>query len=301
MKKHRVFNLRSGKGRITQTMLLLVIIAGCLVVILFLLLPPHTTGGSHAAAGQKTTGAAPAATDTSSAGSPTTQPTPVGGWKIAIVVDDAGYNLTKLQRLLKFPGKMTVAVLPKVIYSTRCAELTHAAGKEVILHLPMQPEGSEDPGPGVITIDQDQDQILSTLEEDLATVPYAAGINNHMGSLATQDRAVMNTIFAYCEEHNLFFLDSKTTASSVSGELAPDYNLPVLARDVFLDNERGKNQIKDALAKGMELARKRGYAVLIGHVYDELIDVLLEMYPLFAKQGFRLVTVSELLQSLKER
>jgi polysaccharide deacetylase 2 family uncharacterized protein YibQ len=298
MKKQTVFNPRSEKSRITQTMLLLVVIAACLIFIL-LLLPPASAGASHAA-GRNNTANMTSGAANPSPGTPTTQPAPAGGWKLAIVVDDAGYNLTKLRSLLKFPGKLTVAVLPKVLYSTRSAELIHAAGKEVLLHLPMQPEGTEDPGPGVVTIDQDQVQIRSTLQDDLATVPYAAGINNHMGSLATQDKAVMQAVFAYCEEHNLFFLDSKTTATSVIGALAPDYNLPVLARDVFLDNDRGKTQIKAALAGGMELARKKGYAVLIGHVHDELIEVLLEMYPLFIQQGFRLVTLSELLQSLKE-
>ncbi len=302
MKKNSMFNPRTQKSRIAQTAVFLCIIAACLLGIL-ILWPAGARAGIQpvpiTSAGGGPTSPAPA-DNTSAQGKTTPSPAPVSA-KLAIIVDDAGYNLTKLERLLTFPGKLTIAVLPQVLYSRRSAELIHNAGKEVLLHLPMQPEGNEDPGPGVITVNQNPGEITSVLEKDIATVPYAAGINNHMGSLATTDAQVVGLLLAYCKQHGLFFLDSKTTAASVVTRLAPEYDLPVLSRDLFLDNDRGKAHIKATIIHGMELARKHGYAVLIGHVHDDLIETLLEMYPLFVKQGFDLVTASELLQFLEKR
>ncbi len=289
-----MLNPRTQKARITRTLCLLVIILSCLVLILFLLpLKPYVKVESDQNPASDT-GSTPDNKTVSSQDQSKTV-TPVKKLKLAIIIDDAGYNLQKLKRLLDFPGKLTIAVLPQVTYSRQSAELIQKAGKEVILHLPMQPQGNENAGPGVITIDLDEEEIIATLTLNFSTVPYAKGANNHMGSLATADERIVKIIVNYCKQHNLFFLDSKTTSHSVITELASAYNLPVLSRDIFLDNEKGKDQIKENLIKGMELAHRYGSAVLIGHISDEMTDVLNEMYPLFIKQGYELVTASELL------
>jgi polysaccharide deacetylase 2 family uncharacterized protein YibQ len=294
MKKKSIVNPQTQKARINVTLWLLVVILSCLVFIL-LLFPSKTDARVESGNEQSSNVQSESHSKSDSPQDQNKTVAPVKKGKIAVIIDDAGYNLEKLKRLLEFPGKLTIAVLPQVAYSTQSAELVHRAGKEVILHLPMQPEGDENPGPGLITVDLNEEEIEAMIALNLTTVPHAKGLNNHMGSLATADEKVVRTIVNFCKQHNLFFLDSKTTVHSLVAKIAGAENLPVLARDIFLDNERNKEYIKKSLFKGMELAKEYGKVVLIGHIGDEMTDVLNEMYPLLIKQGYELVTASELL------
>jgi polysaccharide deacetylase 2 family uncharacterized protein YibQ len=294
MKKKSIVNPQTQKARITVTLWLLVVILSCLVFIL-LLFPSKTDARVESGNEQSSNVQSASHSKSDSPQDQNKTVAPVKKGKIAVIIDDAGYNLEKLKRLLEFPGKLTIAVLPQVAYSTQSAELAHRAGKEVILHLPMQPEGDENPGPGLITVDLNEEEIEAMIALNLTTVPHAKGLNNHMGSLATADEKVVRTIVNFCKQHNLFFLDSKTTVHSLVAKIAGAEDLPVLSRDIFLDNERNKEYIKKSLFKGMELAKEYGKVVLIGHIGDEITDVLNEMYPLLIKQGYELVTASELL------
>lgn len=290
-----MLNPRTQKGRTVITLCLMVFILSCLVFMLFLL-PSKTDSKVESDQYMPPDTKLTPENKATSSSDEVESVVPVKKGKIAIVIDDAGYNLTKLKRLLDFPGKLTIAVLPQVTYSAQSAELINRAGKEVILHLPMQPQGNENPGPGAITTDLDTEEIIATLTFNLSTVPYAIGMNNHMGSLATTDERVVAIILNYCKEHDLFFLDSKTTPHSVITKLAADYVLPVLSRDIFLDNEKDKADIKNSLIQGLELAHRHGSVIMIGHLGDEMTDVLNQMYPLLIKQGYELVTASELLK-----
>ena len=172
------------------------------------------------------------------------------------------------------------------------------AEKEAILHLPMEPEGDYDTGPGVITVDMSKQDIFELLEENFASVPLAMGANNHMGSLATADDRVMDIVISFVKEHNKFFIDSKTTPNSVVKKYAELYQVPCLERQVFLDGTNGLDSIRQDINQGMKIAKEYGIAILIGHVQDpSLIEVLKEIYPQLIKQGFELITVSEFLKS----
>ncbi len=221
---------------------------------------------------------------------------PPGG-VMAVVIDDAGNDLAHLDRLCKFHGALTVAVLPRLPFSAEAARRVHAAGKEVMLHLPLEPLGNENPGPGVLLVSFNRELIRETLRDDLATVPFAQGVNNHMGSRATQDPALMDALFEYLRDANLYFVDSRTTAATLGREYAVSYGVRMTERNIFLDNNPERGAVKRSLSEGVAEARLKGSILLIGHVQNPVvIDVLEEAYDDLTATGIEFVTVSEYLR-----
>ena len=206
--------------------------------------------------------------------------------RLTVVLDDAGYNLTDLDEVLEFPGALTVAVLPHLPYSREAAERIRDAGKELILHLPMEPKGNADPGPGAITSSHAGEDIRQRLESAFASVPGAQGLNNHMGSKAMEDPLVVAPVMEYLRVNSKFFLDSKTTSQTVAPQLAESYDVPLIERSVFLDNVVTEEAIREQFLRGLDIARRQGSAILVGHVKNpEVMLVLNQMYPLLAGQG----------------
>jgi hypothetical protein len=225
------------------------------------------------------------------------RPSPEPGYRgsLAIVVDDVGNSLEDLEPFLEFEGPLTVAVLPQREFSEESARRAAAAGKEVIMHLPMQPVSAMDPGPGAIRVGMSAEDIARTVRANLRTVPGIRGVNNHMGSLATADPLVMDVVLRTLKEEGLFFLDSRTSVETVGRRTAEKHNLPYLERAVFLDNESNRDYIRNAVREGMQIAERKGHAVMIGHVMvNELVEVLNEMYPFIQDEGFDLRYLSEL-------
>ncbi len=220
--------------------------------------------------------------------------------KLVIVIDDVGYNLDELKPLLQFPGPITFAILPSLAYTEAALKMIQKAGKEAILHLPMEPEGNDNPGPGAIFTDMDDETIKRTLGKNLDSLKGVGGANNHMGSKATSDPRVMNIVLSEMKKRKLFFLDSRTSVKSVVGETANTIGLPFGERSVFLDNTQEREAIMDAVLEGMAKAEKSGHAVMIGHVWShELAEVLLEIYPLALEEGFEFLSVSDLIYGEK--
>jgi polysaccharide deacetylase 2 family uncharacterized protein YibQ len=222
-------------------------------------------------------------------------PPPQREARIAVVIDDVGYSLDGLKAFLAIPFPIAFAVLPNLPYSEEAARLITAAGKELLVHMPMEPMNGEDPGPGAILTSQDDRQIERALEQGFAGLPAAAGMNNHMGSKATADGRVMDIVMRYLAARRLYFLDSRTTADTQAEALAGRYGVPVLSRDVFMDNQADAAYILKAVRRGVELARRRGQAVLIGHVQDnELAGELARLLPELEGEGVPLVAPSSL-------
>ncbi|PYV18730.1 MAG: hypothetical protein DMG21_03995, partial [Acidobacteria bacterium] len=142
--------------------------------------------------------------------------------RAAIVIDDLGRELEAVHQLARLPYRVTFAVLPGLAYSREAAEEAHRAGREVLLHLPMEPElGARAlPGPGEIKVGMADPEVGRVIRADLGSVPYSDGVNNHMGSRATADAALMGRVMKVLRERNLFFIDSRTTASSAALEAA---------------------------------------------------------------------------------
>jgi uncharacterized protein len=215
--------------------------------------------------------------------------------RMAIVIDDVGYSLAGLNEFLALPFPLAFSVLPDLPHSREAGQLITAAGKELLVHLPMEPAGGMNPGPGAVLTSQSDEQIQQLLEASLAKLPQAVGLNNHMGSRATTDRRVMGVVLGFLRDRGLFFLDSRTTANTVGPEMAAELGVRLLERDVFLDNENSAAYIEGALAGGARTARLRGSAVLIGHVQNvELAGELRRLLPGLADAGVRLVAPSVL-------
>ncbi|MBN2441371.1 MAG: divergent polysaccharide deacetylase family protein [Spirochaetales bacterium] len=216
--------------------------------------------------------------------------------QIALVIDDAGNNIEDLLPFLQFPGKLTIAVLPQLPYSREAATLIKESGKEVLLHLPMEAESGINPGPGALFVTDTTEEIIRKLQENLSTVPGAIGVNNHMGSKFTANPEKMEILFRYFSQHKLYFLDSRTTNRSVSGELAAAAGIPFLRRNIFIDNIPVKESIRNQMEKGIALAKKMKYVILIGHVQNsEVLDVLYEILPEMEQNNYSFVGLSEIL------
>ena len=213
--------------------------------------------------------------------------------RLYFVLDDAGETLAEIEPFLRLEFPFTVAVLPHLAQSHEVATAAAAAGKEVILHQPMEAENAADPGPGAIELGQGSAEIRAILHRNLASLPPVAGVNNHMGSRATRDEAVMQTVFEALHERGLFFLDSRTTHETVAPRVAAEVGVPIMERDVFLDHIPEREAIETALQHALRLAESRGHAVMIGHVMvRELAEVFEEVYPELRARGYRFETLS---------
>jgi polysaccharide deacetylase 2 family uncharacterized protein YibQ len=229
---------------------------------------------------------------------PEEKPSPKPTWNIIYVIDDAGNNLHELEPFLKFPGPLTIAVLPGLPNSAQAARMVREAGKVLFLHQPMEAIGGADPGPGAIYKDMNTDEILAILEKNINEIGPVAGMNNHQGSLITQDEEIMKTILEFCRDNKLYFLDSRTTAKTVAPKVSHDLGLTITARNIFLDNERDTDSIINNIELGLNIAREKKTAIMIGHAWSpELANIISNKYPNLNTQGYNFLTISDIMQN----
>jgi hypothetical protein len=139
---------------------------------------------------------------------------------LVFVIDDAGYSMKQLEEFLRLPFPLTISVLPGLPNSVKAAAAVRAAGKELILHQPMQALGGQDPGPGAILLGMGRDEIERIVDDNLKTVPGAVGMNNHMGSAATADLGIMEAVAAVAKRRGIYYVDSLTTSGTAVAEAA---------------------------------------------------------------------------------
>lgn len=225
--------------------------------------------------------------------------------RIALIIDDLGDRLDYGRRAVELPGAVTYAFLPHTPYARRLAEAVHTSGREVMLHLPMESVTGKRLGPGGVTLHMTEEDFRRTVAADLDSVPYARGINNHMGSLITRHPGHMNWLMQVIAERQqrqpLFFVDSLTTHASVARQLAYEHRVPNTERDIFLDNVREPEAIRHQFARLVFSAHEQGSALGIGHPYPSTLAVLEEMLSQLAEFGVELVPVSRLIDTEQER
>ncbi|WP_305046713.1 divergent polysaccharide deacetylase family protein [Geoalkalibacter sp.] len=223
---------------------------------------------------------------------------PPGTFRVAIIVDDLGQDLQAARTLLGLDLDLTFAVLPNLAHSARTAELAHRAGREVIVHIPMEPVDfpRKNPGANALMDDLAEDEIRRRLQSHLAQVPHAVGGNNHMGSRFTRNRDGMQVVMEELAERGLFFVDSLTSGSSVAAATAEQFGVPRAVRDLFLDNEQDVGKIRHELQRLIRLAQKNGSAVAICHPYPQTLEALRLEKASFARAGVEVVRVSRLLR-----
>lgn len=210
---------------------------------------------------------------------------------MSIIIDDLGQSSERDSRTLALPGPVTMAIMPDTPHATDFALQAHKAGKTVILHMPM------DPATGVYAWHPDVPlpDLAKRLDAALAKVPYAAGINNHMGSRMTAQPGPMAWLMAELQRRHLFYVDSRTSAATVAAAKAQELDLAHVSRDVFLDDVRTAEAISGQLQQGVALARRQGSAVLIGHPYPQTLEVLEREMPRLKSQGIELIGLPQMI------
>ena len=211
---------------------------------------------------------------------------------ISLIIDDLGNSLRDGARVARLPAPVACAVLPHTAHARAIAESAHAAGKEVILHLPMEAREAIEPGPGQIDSRMPPLEMRATLDYNLSTVPHALGINNHMGSLLTTHAPSMDWLMRELQRRRLLFVDSRTDAASIAAATARRQGVPALERDVFLDRDPAPAAIAAQLVRLERLARRNGYALAIGHPYPETLTALESWLPALAARGIRVQSLT---------
>jgi polysaccharide deacetylase 2 family uncharacterized protein YibQ len=219
--------------------------------------------------------------------------------RIAIVIDDLGRDRASVDRLLALGVPFAYAVLPFEPSSFEIAEQLRARGAELLLHLPMEPKGKADPGPGAVVEGMSAEEVANATRAALDAVPGVAGVNNHMGSAVTADRATMEATIRVLEEKGLFFLDSRTSADSVGYQVAREAGVATARRDLFLDEVDERGAILAAIDELVARARERGAAIGIAHPRRATLAAFEERIPQLAAEGVEIVPVSYLLERVE--
>lgn len=223
-------------------------------------------------------------------------PNAVNNAKLVFVFDDAGQNMNHLEKFMSLPFPITVAVLPKLTYSRAAADRIRKAGKEVILHQPMQALNlNVNPGPGAITPDMSHYEIEMLVKENISEVGSISGMNNHEGSMITEDENRISVVMQTLSDMGLYFLDSRTTSQTRVPQAAMSLGLSYYERNVFIDNTQNISDMVKEIEKGLNIANQKGLAIMIGHIWsaNTLPNLLMELYPVLVKKGYRFTTVSK--------
>jgi polysaccharide deacetylase 2 family uncharacterized protein YibQ len=215
---------------------------------------------------------------------------------IAIVIDDCGVDELHTRMAMALPASMTLAFLPYGGASSSLSRQAHLAGHEIIVHLPMEPKGGENPGPMALTDGLGAAEITERLDWALSRVSDYDGANNHMGSRFTASREALLPVMQELSARKLFFLDSRTTADTQAEKLAREMGLLTGARDIFLDNDDTAPAVEHELASLENQARSRGSAIAIGHPHTETLAALKIWSQTVEARGFRLVPLRVVLE-----
>jgi uncharacterized protein len=222
--------------------------------------------------------------------------------RLAIIIDDVGLNLENGVRALAIPGPMTFAILPHRKYSQQLAYLAGRLNKDVMLHAPMSTIRNTALGDGALDESLDESNFKQRLAFSLENTPNIKGMNNHMGSRLTANSQYMQWVMEVLKEKHLFFVDSRTSADSVAYDIAQQDNIPSLRRDIFLDHEVNTAFVNQQFKKAVQIARKYGSAVAIGHPHRVTLDYLNRAVLELPELGVQQVTVSTMLASeIKKR
>ncbi len=219
--------------------------------------------------------------------------------KVAIIIDDLGYDRRMAKNFLSLDNRLTFAVLPQAPHTRSIAKTIMKKGGELMLHLPMEPTEypSIDPGPGALLSSMSPDELLAQLRKNLSDLPGIKGVNNHMGSNLTADSTRLYQVFSVLKEEGLFFIDSRSTAETVGRPSARLFQLPFAERDVFIDHDQDPDIMRGQIRKLVRIARKNGEAVGIAHPTEATFQILKEMLPEMKKE-VQLVPASEIVHVL---
>ncbi len=218
---------------------------------------------------------------------------------IAIVIDDLGYHFKQGKEIVEFDGKIACSFLPFAPYSSILAKRARKNGKEIMLHMPMEAIRGAVGDPGQLKHEMDKQLFQATLYKQLDAIPGVLGVNNHMGSLLTQDLKHMRWTMDVLSKYKLaplFFVDSRTTKYTVAEQTAKAFGLPTIRRHVFIDHVAKEKPIRKQFRRLVSLAKKKGVALGIAHPRAQTLLVLKEEISRLNSYGVQMVSVSELIE-----
>jgi polysaccharide deacetylase 2 family uncharacterized protein YibQ len=196
--------------------------------------------------------------------------------KIAIIIDDLGYDPFILKNLEEIDFPLTLSLLPSAPYEKEVIALAKRKGWELLLHLPMEPKNYPDtnPGPDALLMDMTDVQISKRIDKYLEELPEAKGVNNHMGSAFTEHEEKMSVVLREIKKQKLFYIDSRTSVKTTGFQTAQKMGIPTANRNVFLDNDLSSEAIQMQLDRLIEIAKHFDQAVGIGHPHHQTIEIL---------------------------
>jgi polysaccharide deacetylase 2 family uncharacterized protein YibQ len=215
---------------------------------------------------------------------------------VAVVIDDVGLDRPRSKRAWELPGPLTMSFLPYAKDLREQAKAARAKGHELMLHLPMEPNGRNDPGPNALLVSLSDADLRQRTTAALDSFEGFAGVNNHMGSRFTAFKPGMETVLRQLKGRGLMFLDSRTSAQSVGDQLAQEMSVPSIVRHVFLDDEETLDAVRKKLAEAEAIARRQGFVVVIGHPHEVTLQALGEWLPGVQGKGMALAPATAVLR-----
>lgn len=214
--------------------------------------------------------------------------------KLAIVIDDFGYRTKEDNQILALPTPVTIAILPDSPHGQLVANKAHQQGREILIHMPMKPLSKQPLEKNTLAPSMSAEEVDRIIKRAISQVPYAVGMNNHMGSDMTSNLNGMRHVMSSLSQSNFFFLDSVTIGNTQAVKAANEFGVPVVRRHIFLDNHQSEEETRDQLNKAVNYARKHGYAIAIGHPHPSTVRALQKYLPQLPND-IELVAVSSLL------
>lgn len=195
--------------------------------------------------------------------------------RVALIIDDIGYKKKLAKSFIDLDLNLNFSILPSSPHGQELSQYAHEKGKDLLLHLPMEATAKKwHPGPGALLLNMNKSQTTETIRKDLDFLPMAVGINNHMGSLYTENEEAMTLFLSEIKGKDLFFLDSLTSAKSVGFKIAQGLGIKTAKRNIFLDNDKDVTKIINQLESLIKIAEKHGQAIGIGHPYSSTLEAL---------------------------
>lgn len=196
--------------------------------------------------------------------------------RMAILVDDIGYRKDRLTRLLALPIALSFAVIPGTPHDQASAAMIVGRGRDLLVHMPMEPEGYPrvNPGPCALLTSMSSRELTAILDRCAGRLPKAIGMNNHMGSAFTTSLSRMSRVATWLKSHGMFFVDSLTIPDTVGGKAMAAVGVPWIQRDIFADNDRNVDAINRQLEKAKKMALRKGKVLLLCHPHEVTIKVL---------------------------
>jgi polysaccharide deacetylase 2 family uncharacterized protein YibQ len=215
--------------------------------------------------------------------------------RVAIIIDDLGYDRGLASDFFGLDLPLTLSVLPSAPFSKEIAKNARKRGFELLLHMPMEPRNlnGSNPGPMVLTTHMQDGTIRNVLSKSLSKIPGARGVNNHMGSLFTEDRDKMKVFLGELKKKGLFFVDSRTSPNTIGKSLSQQMGVPAVERNVFLDNDLQSDALRTQMDRLLGLSRTLGFGVGIGHPHHQTLELLKEYLPRLRRE-YEVVPVSDL-------